>query len=82
MLYFRASHFLRLFMAASAHGAAAAIPPAGTSSFLFISAKLHDDTGDQPDQQETDEDRSSVFHDCIKHTITPSGSVWWLPDTF
>ena len=49
---------------------------------LFIPVQFQGDEGHYTDQNKADEDRSRVFHDCVKHTITPSGSVWWPPGTF
>lgn len=78
----RASFPLRLLMAGTGHRAAAAVAAAGGFSLLPVPVQLDDDGSDNPDQYERNEDRSCVVHDCLHSVLTPSGSVWWLPDTF
>ena len=70
-----------LLMAGTRHGTAAAVASAGGFPLLFIFPHPDHDPGYQRNQRDTDDDRSGIFIDPLKHLLTPSLSVWWLPDT-
>ena len=69
-------------MAGSGHGTASAVPTAGRFSLLSVFPEPDDDPCDQADQNQADEDRSGIIHDCLQHKLTLSALVSWLPDTF
>lgn len=49
---------------------------------LLVPAEFYDDPGDDADQYQRNNDRPCVVNDSLKHKLTLSGSVSWLPDTF
>ena len=68
-------------VARACHGAAAAVAAAGRFALLFVFAQPDHDPGHQRNQRDTDDDRSGIFADPLKHILTPSVSVWLLPGT-
>lgn len=65
-------------MTGAGHGAAAAMGMAA----VFSVPKVQNDSGDNSNQNQTDQDGACIVCNYVEHVFTPFVSALWLPYTF